>query len=257
MSSTEAVKLVVDGAIARVTLNRPERRNGMNLEMVMAMHQVLEALAVRREVAVVVLTGAGGNFCVGADLGGGPIDGEAVNFRQLAPTYHITRLLHEMPQVTIAAIDGGCAGAGLAWAVACDLRFASERAQFSTAFLNLGLAGDMGAAWVIQQAVGPAKARELFLFPDKFGAMQALECDLVTRIFSAATLEAETERLALELASKSPFALASLKANLVAAERLSLGDFIELEGAKHMHLLQSPECAAAVAEFIDSKKFKG
>lgn len=238
-----------DNAIATVTMNRPDRRNGMNLDLVHEMHQTLRSIAARPDISIVILTGAGGHFCVGADIGGGDAKADDVTHRNLAPTYHIATLLHEMPQLTIAAIDGGCAGAGLAWAAACDLRFASHRARFSTAFLNVGVAGDMGAAWVIQQAVGPARARELFLFPDKFGADEALRYDLITRVFMADALQTRTRELAEQLASKSAYALKSIKANFIAAERLSLADFIELEGARHMHLIASAESAEAFASF--------
>jgi len=149
-----------------------------------------------------------------------------------------------MPQVTIAAIDGGCAGAGLGWAAACDLRFASDRARFSTAFLDVGVAGDMGAAWVIQQAVGASRARELFLFPAKFDAATALSYGLVTRVVPAEGLLDEAE-----LVSKSRYALSMVKANFISAERLSLADFIDVEAARHIHLIQSPESAAAFAEY--------
>lgn len=248
-----AVLVDICAPLATVTMNRPERRNGMNLDMVHAMHEHLTMLASRRDVAVVILTGAGDNFCVGADIGasanGAQPDPDAVTHRRLAPTYHAATLLHTMPQITIAAIDGGCAGAGLAWAAACDLRFASDRVRFSTAFLNVGVAGDMGAAWLIQQAVGPARARELFLFPEKFGADDALRFDLVTRVFPAASLQHESRQLALQLAARSAYALQSIKANFVAAERLALADFIELEGARHMHLIGSSESKAAFEAF--------
>lgn len=248
----EAVRVEIAGPIATVTLNRPERRNAMNLAMVAELHGVLAGLAPRRDVAVVILTGADGHFCVGADIGGTTTGREPLSHRDLAPTYHSTTLLHEMPQVTIAAIDGGCAGAGLAWAAACDLRFASDRARFSTAFLNVGVAGDMGAAWVIERAVGPARARELFLFPDKFGSEDALRFDLVTRVFPAGSLEQEVAALARQLAGKSHYALQTIKANFAATQRLSLADFIELEGARHMHLIGGPESAAAFAAFAAS-----
>ncbi|TWH91476.1 2-(1,2-epoxy-1,2-dihydrophenyl)acetyl-CoA isomerase [Sphingobium wenxiniae] len=245
----KSVLVDIDGPLATITMNRPERRNGMDLDMVHAMHDTLATLATRRDVTVVILTGAGDHFCVGADIGGTEADPEAVTHRRLAPAYHSTTLLHTMPQVTIAAIGGGCAGAGLGWAAACDLRFASDRARFSTAFLNVGVAGDMGAAWVVQQAVGPARARELFLFPEKFGAEDALRFHLVTRIFPAATLLQESRALALQLAGRSAYALEAIKANFVAAERLSLEDFIELEGARHMHLIGSRESTAAFEAF--------
>ncbi|CAN5357582.1 enoyl-CoA hydratase/isomerase family protein [soil metagenome] len=245
----EAVQTEVVGAVATVTMQRPHRRNGMNLAMVHGMYETLLRLAERQDIKVVILTGAGGDFCIGADIGGDGGSTSPPEYEALAPTYHTSRMLHEMPQVTIAAIDGGCAGAGLAWAAACDFRFATERARFSTAFLAVGVAGDMGAAWLLERIVGPARAREMLYFPTKITGGEALAFDLVTRLFDAEELQAKTAELAAELAGRSAFALRAMKANFVSAEKLSLADFIEIEGARHMHVVNGREAREAFAAF--------
>jgi 2-(1,2-epoxy-1,2-dihydrophenyl)acetyl-CoA isomerase len=241
--------LQVTDHVATLVLNRPERRNGMIPEMVSQVHEQLMLVAVRSDISVLIVTGAGADFCVGADIAGDYGDREEISYGVLAPKFHITTLLHEMPQVTIASIDGGCAGAGLAWAAACDIRVASDRARFSTAFLDVGGAGDMGMAWVLMNAVGPARARELMYFPRKFDADAALSFGLVSCLFSAQTLAGETVALAEQLAGKSAFALRMMKANFSAAERLALRDYIELEGARHMHVLNGPEMREAFDAF--------
>jgi 2-(1,2-epoxy-1,2-dihydrophenyl)acetyl-CoA isomerase len=241
--------LQITGRIATLVLNRPERRNGMIPEMVSQVYDQLMTVASRSEISVLIVTGAGADFCVGADITGDYGDGEEISYGVMAPKFHITTLLHEMPQVTIASIDGGCAGAGLAWATACDMRIASSRARFSTAFLDVGGAGDMGMAWVLMNAIGPARARDLMYFPRKFDADTALSFGLVSRLFSAETLADETRSLAEQLADKSSFALKVMKANFSAAERLTLHDYIELEGARHMHVLQGPEMRGAFDAF--------
>ncbi len=90
-----------------------------------------------------------------------------------------------MPAVTIAAISGACAGAGFGWACACDLRVASQTARFNTAFLDVGVAGDMGGPWTLPRIVGAAKARELYFLPGKFDAAEALRIGLVSRVSAA------------------------------------------------------------------------
>jgi 2-(1,2-epoxy-1,2-dihydrophenyl)acetyl-CoA isomerase len=234
------------GAIAVVTLNRPGRRNGVTIQMCEQLFEKLRELA-SESASVIVLKGAGADFSVGADLGGLREGTGFPTLAQLGPVYHATSLLHTMPQVTIAAIDGGCAGAALGWACACDFRFASDRAKFSTAFLKLGISGDMGLAWSLSRIVGGARARELLFFPDKIDAQQALAFGLVTRLFGHESLHEKVMALANELAGRSPFALRMMKANFISAEMLNIQEFIEIESARHMHAMTSSVFAAEPA----------
>ena len=235
-ASDTSVQVERRGAIAVVTLNRPARRNGVTITMCEQLYESLLALA-SEDARVIVLRGAGNDFSVGADLGG-PREAEAFpTLAKLGPLYHAATLLHTMPQVTIAAIDGGCAGASMGWACSCDFRFASDRAKFSTGFLKLGVSGDMGLAWSLLRVVGGARARELLLFPDKITAKKALEFGLVTRLFPADTLHESVMSLAEELAGRNPFALRMMKANLISAETLGIQDHIEIELARHLHTM--------------------
>lgn len=127
----------------------------------------------------------------------------------------------------------------MGWAAACDFRFASDRARFSTAFLKVGVSGDMGLAWCLLRLLGAARARELLLFPEKITAVQALDLGLVTRLFGAEALHASVLALAEELAARNPIALRMMKANLVSAEQLGLREYIEIESARHLHGMAS------------------
>ncbi|WP_242424068.1 enoyl-CoA hydratase/isomerase family protein, partial [Frankia sp. EI5c] len=191
------------------------------------------------ETRVVILRGAGDDFSVGADLAGGESANDAT-LERLGPVYHAATLLHSMPQITIAAVDGGCAGAAMGWACACDFRFASDRARFATAFLKVGVSGDMGLVWSLVRLVGAARARELLFFPEKVPASEALSLGLVTRLFPAAALHDEVRALAEELAGRQPFALRAMKANMLSAERSDLAEYIEVESARHLHVTASP-----------------
>lgn len=248
--SVPTVLVERDGAVVTLTLNRPERRNGLAGDMLDRLYAALEQIASDCDAAVVILRGAGDDFCVGADIKSFP-DGVSghTDFGRLARLFHVSTLLHEMPQVTIAAIDGGCAGAGLGWACACDFRFASERAVLSSAFLKVGVAGDMGTAWGLTQVLGPARAREAMFFPDKIGSAQALALGLVSRVYPAAELHAEAMGAAQQLAGRSRLALRMMKANFVSAERLSIRDYIEVEGARHAQVVTSPETTASFRAF--------
>ncbi|WP_019930446.1 enoyl-CoA hydratase/isomerase family protein [Nocardia sp. BMG111209] len=234
MGEFSEVTVERQGAVAVVTLNRPQRRNGVTIAMCEQLHRALGAVAAG-DAQVVVLRGAGTDFSVGADIGGsGDSAGEAT-LQRLGPTYHASTLLHTMPQVTIAAIDGGCAGAAMGWACACDFRWASTRARFNTAFLDVGISGDMGLSWSLLHAVGGGRARELLLFPGKFTAAQAHEQGLVTRLFEPADLHDEVLALAGELAARPAFVLRMMKANLLSAETLPLAGYIDIESARHLH----------------------
>lgn len=255
MTPTLDVLCNIEDGVATVTLNRPARRNGLAGSMLEGLYDTLSRLAVSNDVAVVVLRGAGTDFCVGADIKAFP-EGVAgkTDHRKVSRLYHTSTLLHEMRQPTIAAIDGACAGAGLGWACACDFRFASDRAVFSTAFMNVAVAGDMGTAWSLCQVVGPARARELMYFPEKFGAEEAMRIGLATRVFSPETLHEETRQLAYALAGRSRAALETMKANFLSAERLGMADYIEIEGARHSHVVTSSETTASFRAFASGSK---
>jgi 2-(1,2-epoxy-1,2-dihydrophenyl)acetyl-CoA isomerase len=236
--STDEPSVLVDhcGAIATITLNRPQRRNGLTVEMCAALYEAVRGVATS-DARVVILRGAGHDFCVGADLhGGADINegAEAEPHGDLGPIHHAATLLHTMPQVTIAAIDGGCAGAGLGYAAACDLRFASSRARFASAFLNVGVSGDMGLAWSLHQIVGPARARELLLLPGKFDAERALAIGLVSALHPAESHHTEVLALAERLCDARPLALRLMKANALSAETLPLAGFIDIETERHL-----------------------
>jgi 2-(1,2-epoxy-1,2-dihydrophenyl)acetyl-CoA isomerase len=241
-------------ALAIITLNRPERRNGVTLGLCLGLHEALREVAAS-DARVVILRGAGNDFCVGADMGGakpGESAGEAVarpsGFDDQGPIYQASLLLHTMPQVTIAAIDGGCAGAGMGWAMACDFRFASLEARFATAFLNVAASGDMGLIWSLSRIVGGARARELLFFPEKLTGEQALALGLVTRLFPRASLHLEVGKLAQQLCDRDPLSLGLMKANVVSAEELPLAEYIDIETARHLRCAGRPDFATRLAE---------
>lgn len=245
-------------AVTVITLNRPERRNGIAVELCREFYRVVQEVAAS-DARVVVLRGAGNDFCVGADIGAGAESRDGgrsspVTAEQLGRVHHAATVLHTMPQVTIAAIDGGCAGAGLGWATACDFRFASLEARFNTAFLSVGVSSDMGPPWFLERIVGGARAREMLFFPTKLTGEEALKIDLVTRLFPRETLHDEVLDLAEELAAREPFALRMMKANVLSAEELAIGDFIDVETARQLHTTNRPDLAARMTEAYRKSK---
>jgi 2-(1,2-epoxy-1,2-dihydrophenyl)acetyl-CoA isomerase len=244
------------GALATITLNRPERRNGVTLGLCLGLYQALIEIAAS-DARVLILRGAGNDFCVGADMAGASAD-EAVarpsGFNDQGPIYEASLLLHTMPQVTIAAIDGGCAGAGMGWAAACDFRFGSAEARFSTAFLTVAASGDMGLIWSLNRILCGAKARELLFFPEKLTGEQALALGLITRLFPRASLHDEVARLARQLCDRDDLALGMMKANIVSAETLPLADYIAIETARHLRCAGRPDFAKRMAQLFEKSK---
>jgi 2-(1,2-epoxy-1,2-dihydrophenyl)acetyl-CoA isomerase len=247
---------VSESGIATVTLDRPERRNGITNRMLVELTGLLERLAADGSVGVVVLTGAGRDFCVGADLKhytsdeSGPTGDEpSLDTASFAAAV----LLHEMPQVTIAAVNGACAGAGLGWAAACDLRYAARSAVFNTAFLDVAVAGDMGGPWSLTRLLGAGKARELYFLPGKFDAAEAERIGLVNATFDDDALAGEIAARSARIAAAAPLARTGMKANFLAAERLDYRDFVELESERHQRITSSRDTQEAFRAFVEKR----
>lgn len=252
MTTFETLLYEVEGGLARVTLNRPDAMNGMTNRMVREAHDALELAAADPSVRVLVLTGAGRAFCPGADLkhfSGGEAD-ERLTSRE----FKVTTLLHEIPAVTVAAINGACAGAGLGWALACDLRLMIASAKLNTAFLDVAVAGDMAIPWSLPRLVGAARARDLSLIPRRVDAEEAQRIGLVARVFPEESFRDDTEAVLTALLKKSPSALRGLKENYVAAERMTLADFVDYEAERHLRIAASADTAEAFRAFVEKRE---
>jgi 2-(1,2-epoxy-1,2-dihydrophenyl)acetyl-CoA isomerase len=221
---------VVD-RVGTITLNRPERRNALNGELVAALDDAVAAMALDDAVKVVVLTGApaegaAGGFCSGGDTKGGrgspgmelgvppgALDGDLARHDG-----HAAMRLHLMPKPTIAMVGGPAVGAGLSLAAACDLRFASDDAVFMAGFTPNGLAGDYGGTFWWTRIAGTAVARRLYLLNEKLTAPQALALGLVHAVLPAAELRAHVLEVAATLARVPGELLALVKDDLNQAE---------------------------------------
>ncbi len=242
------------GSVATVTFDRPAERNGVTPGMVTEMYDVLDALRTDDAISVVVLTGAGATFCPGAYLNR-DADGATAEPAALPDitAYQSSTLLHEMPQVTVAAINGACAGAGLAWAAACDLRFAASDARFSTASLNVGLPGELGAPWTLSRALGGARARDLCLLPTKFDATEALRTGFVSRVFPSETFREDAAEVAAELGAHDVGVLRTMKQNFLDAERLPLDRYIEVEARRQLEAFTGDARAVTLQRFAQQR----
>jgi 2-(1,2-epoxy-1,2-dihydrophenyl)acetyl-CoA isomerase len=254
MSGTnyETILYEKSGPVATLTINRPDRLNGMTKKMLRETREALTAASEDREVRVLMLTGAGKTFCPGADLQmvASDSDDEPSN----TDDFRVPVLLHTMPAVTIAAINGACAGAGLGWACGCDLRYGAASARFNTAFLDVGVAGDMGGPWSLPRIVGAAKARELYFMPDKFDAQEALRIGLVSRVFSDERFREEVNAIVQRISEAAPIALRTMKAHFVEAERMDFASYVELESAHHLPMFATHDTREAFAAKVEKRK---
>jgi 2-(1,2-epoxy-1,2-dihydrophenyl)acetyl-CoA isomerase len=162
----------------------------------------------------------------------------------------IDELLHGRGKPVIAAVNGGCAGAGLSLAAACDLRYAASSAVFATAFLRVGVSGDHGGIWSVMRAVGPARARELFLLGERIPASEAERLGLVHEVVPDDQLEGHVAGIAGRLVAAPPAAVAAMKANLNDAEVLGFGDYLDRETERFLSVLGSPEAVEAARAFV-------
>jgi 2-(1,2-epoxy-1,2-dihydrophenyl)acetyl-CoA isomerase len=223
---SETVLLDVTDGVALVSLNRPDRLNALNGEIMDAFLAAIQTVADDADVGVVIVTGAGRGFCAGGDTKDGgqrradgvPPPVELVRGAGLRRNAEASRLLREMPKPTIAMVNGPVAGAGIGIAGSCDLRFAAESATFLSAYERIGGAGDYGATFVWPRILGAAKARELFLLGEKFSAADGLAFGLYNRVFPDDQLQEKTFEAARRLATGPRTAWAYMKANLNAAE---------------------------------------
>jgi 2-(1,2-epoxy-1,2-dihydrophenyl)acetyl-CoA isomerase len=241
-------------AVAVVTLNRPQRRNALTVELKEALRAALEQVGGDPEVRAVVLAGSGPAFCVGQDLGehtaalradpGSALDTVERHYNP------IVLALAGMPKPVVAAVNGACVGAGLGFALACDLRVAAEGARFATAFAAIGLTADSGLSALLVHSLGAARATELMLLGESFTAEQAMQWGLVRSVVPAEQVRAAAVELARKLATGPTAAYAEIKKALAFGAVSPLPEVLAAEGAAQARLGRTRDHAHAVDAFL-------
>jgi 2-(1,2-epoxy-1,2-dihydrophenyl)acetyl-CoA isomerase len=249
-----------DGAVATVTINRPQRKNAVTGDMWSQLADTFRSLAGDSDVRCVVITGAGGEFCSGADLSARTSTGKPVH--QLAAMRHVNDAalsLHRMPQPTIAKVRGVAVGAGCNLALGCDLVVAGDTARFSEIFAKRGLSLDFGGSWLLPRRIGLHRAKELALFGDIISANDARELGLVNRVLPDAELDAFVDGWAKRLAAGPPIALALTKRLLNNAMNVTLEEALDDEGAAQTVNFGTKDTIEAMEAFMQKREpqFKG
>ncbi|MFQ5407114.1 MAG: enoyl-CoA hydratase/isomerase family protein [Anaerolineales bacterium] len=246
MSEYETVLVDHSDSILTITLNRPERLNALTDTVAREIVALLKQAARADEIRCLVITGAGKGFCAGQDLEAFQSRSEGDSIRKhLEKTYHpmVTRI-RALEKPVIAAVNGACAGAGLGLALACDIRYASDKARFLTAFIGIGLAPDSGTTYWLPRLIGPARAAELFFTNDRVDAAAAERMGLVNRVVPADELQAVTRELARRLAQAPTKAIGLGKRALNRSLDVSFEEALDYEA----HL---QEVAARTQDFVE------
>ncbi|MFE0463940.1 enoyl-CoA hydratase-related protein [Kitasatospora sp. NPDC058965] len=247
-----------DGALAVITINRPDAMNALDVPTKVALRDTVTEAAADPQVRAVLLAGAGTKaFCVGQDLkehlgllqraeetGEPPLATVAEHYNPLV------RALAGMRKPTVAAVGGVAAGAGASLAFACDFRIVAETAGFNTSFAGVALTTDSGAAWTLPRLVGHARATELLMFPRTVKAAEALALGLATKVVPTDELAATAREFALTLANGPTVAYGAIKTALAFGASHSLSETLDKEEELQTLAGASEDHRIAVRAFV-------
>jgi len=246
-----------DGHVVTVTIDRPESKNGCTGDMWVAIGAVFQDLRYSGARAVVI-TGAGGEFCSGADLSGagaattegGPSGSMLDGMRVLAD---VVLSVHSCPVPVIAKVDGVCVGAGLGLALAADLTWCSDRARFSAIFAKRGISLDFGTSWLLRQRIGVHRAKELALTARMVHGPEAYELGLVNRVVPFDDLDGTTAEFAATIAAGPPLALSMTKRELDNAGTSSLAQALETEALAQSVNVGTEDIREALTAYVERR----
>jgi len=260
-TGTNELLCAVQDGVATITLNRPEARNAMAPALTAALRQQIKQRGEDDTVGALLITGAGTAFCSGGDvkaMGGRGPRGQMSFEERLADLRwrqtNLTGALVAVRKPTVAALPGAAAGAGLAIALACDMRIAAKSAFCATGYARIGLSGDYGIAWLLTRAIGPMRARELMLTAERVDAERCERIGLVNRVVDDARLKDEAVTLARSLAEGPRIAYRNIKDNLDEAPYIDYPTAMFREAERLVGATRTADHKEAVQAFVDKRK---
>jgi 2-(1,2-epoxy-1,2-dihydrophenyl)acetyl-CoA isomerase len=253
----ETILVERDAGVVTVTLNRPDRRNAFNATMVEELRATFREVASRPEDRALVLTGAGGAFCSGADITSGM--GSSHPLVYMREVGEAALALHRIPKPTIAKVRGVAAGAGWNMALACDLVVAADDARFSQIFVKRALSVDFGGSWILPRLIGLQRAKELTFFGEFVSALEARDLGLVNRLLPDGELDAFVDGWARELAQGPTLTLSLTKTLLSHGLETSLEQALEDEARAQAVSLSTEDTREAIRAFVEKRapEFQG
>jgi 2-(1,2-epoxy-1,2-dihydrophenyl)acetyl-CoA isomerase len=264
MTDTNPLLIDVKDGVATLVFNRPEKLNALSTEMTVQAIEAVERFAADPGIGCIVVTGAERGFCAGGDvtaMNASPAS-ELTFERRLdrqRASHRLPWLLYSIPKVTIAALNGAAAGAGLGIALACDLRILSEKAKITTAFAKVGFGGDFGITWPLTRLLGEAKAKELLFLSDVLTAEQALELGLANRVVPHDDLMTTVNELARRIAKGPLVSYRYMKENVRLASTQDYQALLDREAWTHLHCGETVDHREGARAFVEKRapKFVG
>jgi enoyl-CoA hydratase/carnithine racemase len=263
MSLETEVTIVDDAGVRTITIDRPESKNGLTVEVNARIIEALRGAAASKDLRVVALAGAGGAFSSGLDLRtatlAGPSSTAETEARMRRYFHGMIRAVRACPQPVVALVDGAAVGYGCDLALACDLRFCSERARFGQIFVKRGLMPDGGGTFHLARLVGLGRAMELMLTGDMVDAAEAYRIGLANRVVPEADFAEASRAYLHKLAGGPPLVMRNVKQYVYAALEGTLDAALENELRGQLGLLKSADFAEGIAAFFQKRepKFKG
>ena len=253
--SEDVLLIERDGPVAVITLNRPKARNALNRALLLALGEALHVASGDPAVRAIVLTGAGGGFCAGADLKAAMSEGTFDKLDETLDAYHrMIRGIVEAPKPVLAMVEGGAVGFGCDLALACDLRFLSPDAFFQEKFVKIGLMPDGGGTFWLPRLVGLARAMEIMLLGEAVDAARAVELGIANRVVLQSELRAETMKVAHTLAAGPPLAFAAIKRAVRAGLGGTIDGSLAVEKENQLKLLTSSDCMEGVTAWMQKRE---
>lgn len=260
----------IDGHVAVLSFNRPDRRNALSEGVYAGFAEALPRIAADPDVRVLMLTGEGGAFCSGGDVKGMNERNTSTDSGQPRSVEfgiadlrrrqnQVTMALRNLPQPVVAALPGAAAGAGLSIALAADVRIAAERAIVMTAFANVGASGDFGTSWFLPRIVGEARAKHLMFTTPRLTAREAADLGIVNVVLPDDNFPEAAIAWCAELASRAPIALRYMKENLNRSLDVSLQAALDAEASAMLRTMSTADHREAAAAFVEKRtpRFSG
>jgi 2-(1,2-epoxy-1,2-dihydrophenyl)acetyl-CoA isomerase len=253
----EVIITDVTDKVATLTFNRPDKLNALSPDLLSQSIATLTGWSTDSKVGCVVVTGTGRAFCAGGDVSMMARDADQTLEQKidvLRQAQQLSWLLYNMPKVTIASVNGFAMGAGLGVCLSCDIRVASDKAKFGTAYAKVGFGGDFGTTWLLTQYAGAPKAKELFFLGEIIDAAEAHRVGLVNRVVDDNILSSEVMSIASRIAHGPLTSYRYMKANINLATATDFGTLLDREPETHLRCSQTDDHKEGVRAFLEKRE---